>query len=133
MALRYSNLARVLKFYLGPAIKAVVSPRPSDDLLEEALLATQIQLARVDRLAAAYRFEYEIFLIHPVQDILRGSDGDTVTRIEAISPVPIRSTARLFGPSAADFYFPLDGHLNPAGSQKVADYVVRESRQSESR
>ena len=41
------------------------------------LTATGLQLTRLQALARRYGFAYEIYLIHPVQDIVRGTHEET--------------------------------------------------------
>ncbi|MGR9074434.1 MAG: SGNH/GDSL hydrolase family protein [Gammaproteobacteria bacterium] len=124
--LRHSNLFRVLKYRFGPAIKQYVSPAADQKVLEAALKITKRQLARLDGLSGRYGFAYDIYLIHPVQDILRGSDRNTLEALRSISPRTVKSTASLFYRSPERFYFPLDGHLNPEGSRKIAGYLIAE-------
>lgn len=82
------------------------------------------QLSRFERLGEQFDFTTHIFLIHPVQDILRSSYHDTILKLQSISPKTIHSTANLFHPHPEQYYFPLDGHLNEKGSQKVAAYLL---------
>lgn len=122
--LKHSNFARVLKFYFGPQLKELLAPSAGKETLNHALSLMKEQLSRFERLAAQFGFTTHIFLIHPVQDILRGSYHDTISSIRSISPKTIHSTAHLFLPDPGPFFFPLDGHLNEKGSQKVADFLL---------
>lgn len=122
--LRHSNLARVLKFYFGPQIKKSFAPHTQKDTQEHALSLMKEQLARFKRLGEQHHFTIHLFLIHPIQDIMRGSYQDTILKMQSISPTTIHSTAHLFLLSSEQYYFPLDGHLNPRGSQKIASYLL---------
>ena len=122
--LAHSNLVRVIKFYLGPTIKSLVAPAPGESLLQQALDATRKELHRLQSLSERYGFAYQVFVVHPVQDISRGTYKDTLEKLQAISPRPIVPTAQLFLPNPRSYYFPLDGHLNAAGSRKLAQLVV---------
>ena len=122
--LEHSNFARVLKFYLGPQLKELLAPAAKKETLNHALTLMKEQLNRFVELGEQHNFTTHIFLIHPVQDILRGSYRETILKFETISPTPIHSTARLFSPDPEPYYYPLDGHLNEKGSRKIADYVL---------
>ena len=124
--LRHSNLARVVKFYFGPQLKKALAPHPKEDTLEHALSLMKEQLVRFQRLGEEHHFTIHLFLIHPIQDIMRGSYQDTIVKMQSISPKPIHSTAHLFLRSSKQYYFPLDGHLNPRGSKKIASYLLSE-------
>ena len=94
--LRHSNLARALKFYFGPQIKKLFAPHTKKETLEHALSLMKEQLARFKRLGEEHHFTIHLFLIHPVQDIMRGSYQDTMKKMQSLSPAPIHSTAHLF-------------------------------------
>ncbi len=127
--LRHSNLARLVKFHFGPVIKGWISPGLDARRLEQALQLTGAQLRRLERLAQDFGFDYEILLLHPVQDILRGTAADTRERLDAFSPIPLVPTAPLFTESPGRFYFPLDGHFNPLGARTLAEFLIsREDR-----
>ena len=126
--LKYSNLARVVKFYFGPQLKELFAPSARKETLNHALSLMKEQLTRFERLAVQFGFTPHIFLIHPVQDILRGSYHDTIFSLQSISSKTIHSTAHLFLPDPEPFFFPLDGHLNGEGSQKVAEYLLSDFR-----
>lgn len=122
--LEHSNLARAAKFYLGPQIKELVAPTAKDATLNQALLLMEKQLNRFERLEEELGFSGHIFLLHPLQDILRGTYQETILQLQTISPKTIYSTAHLFPPEPEQYFFPLDGHLNERGSQKIADYLL---------
>ena len=124
--LQHSNFARVLKFYFGPQLKELLAPPPKEEPLNHALSLMKDQLSRFERLGEQFDFSTHVFLIHPVQDILRGSYHDTILKLQAISPKTIHSTANLFLPHPEQYFFSLDGHLNKKGSQKIANYLLKD-------
>ena len=122
--LEHSNFVRVLKFYFGPQLKELFAPTAKEETLKHALTLMTEQLNRFVELGEQRDFTTHIFLIHPVQDILRGSYRETILKFESISPTPIHSTAHLFSTDPKGYYYPLDGHLNEKGSRKIADYLL---------
>lgn len=122
--LRHSNLMRLLKFYAGPLIKSLVVAKPGEERMAIALDATKQALARLDALSRSAGFEYSIYLIVPVQDILRGTAGETEAALNAVSPKPVVPTAGLYADSPARFYFAFDGHLNPEGNRRLAEFLA---------
>ena len=77
-------------------------------------------------MSETYGFEYRIYLLHPIQDIVRGSHVETLRALNALSPVEIRPTAQLFGDDTEQFFFALDGHLNRDGARRVAQLLLTE-------
>jgi hypothetical protein len=122
--LKHSNLVRLAKFYFGPAIKQRLAPQPAKQVLDEALAVTGMQLRRLDQMAGLYGFDYHIILIHPVQDILRGTDKETLSALQQIAPKAIVPTADALRDDPAKYYFRFDGHLNPAGSERMAKLLL---------
>lgn len=122
--LRHSNLLRLAKFHAGPALKAMVVAEPGIERMATALEATQEALMRLETLSSDYGFEYEIYLIVPVQDILRGTHPDTLATLNSVSPKPANPTAQVFSDSPSSYYFAYDGHLNPAGSARLAQFLL---------
>jgi len=122
--LNHSALMRVAKFQWGPTIKALVVAAPGDERMATALEATKRSLARLDDLSRSRGFAYTIYLIVPVQDIIRGSYGDTLKTLDGVSPKPAVPTAELYLSSPKSFYYAFDGHLNPAGSSKLAQFLI---------
>ena len=113
--LQYSNLARVVKFYFGPSLKALWAPTAKEETLDQALALMERQLNRLTKMSEQFNFRTDIFLIHPVQDLLRGSYKVTESTLRAISPTGMHSTAHLFLPSPEQYFFSLDGHFNEKG------------------
>lgn len=124
--LRHSNLVRLAKYYWGPALRSALVPQLDRERLEASLAITRRALQHLHRLSAEYGFAYSIYVIHPVQDILRASDEATRAELEHIAPAPVRRTAQLFAADPPHFYYAYDGHLNRAGSQRIAEFLVAE-------
>ncbi len=122
--LQVSNLARVIKFHFAPIIKKAFVVAPEENLLQEGLELTKQQLNKLQALSKKHNFEFEVVLIHPVQDISRGSHQETFKAIQAISPIKVIPTAKLFEPNPNDYYFSFDGHFNKAGSDKMVELFL---------
>jgi hypothetical protein len=125
--LRYSNLVRVAKFYAGPLLRSLIVAEPGEERMALALEATRAALVRLDELSRREQFSYEIYLIVPVHDILRGTAADTLSTLNGLAPQPAVSTALLFTDDPSTYYFSFDGHLNPLGSRRVADFLIERS------
>ncbi len=126
--LRHSNLMRLLKFYAGPLLKSLLVAEPGPERMAIALKATQSALRRLDELSRSAGFEYTIYLIVPVQDILRGTADETLAALNSVSPKPAVATAQLYSESPASFYFAFDGHLNPEGNRRLAEFLASRDR-----
>lgn len=126
--LRHSNLMRLLKFHAGPLLKSLLVAEPGPERMTIALDATRSALRRLDELSRSAGFEYTIYLIVPVQDILRGTAAETLAALDSVSPKPVVATAQLYADSPADFYFAFDGHLNPEGNRRMADFLASRDR-----
>jgi len=122
--LRHSNLLRLLKFYAGPMLKSMLVAEPGEDRMAIALEGTRSALARLDELSRREGFAYDIYLIVPVQDMLRGTHADTLATLNGVAPKPAIPTASVFAESPARFYFAFDGHLNPEGNRRLAEFLL---------
>jgi hypothetical protein len=122
--LRSSNLVRLAKFYWGPMLRSMVVADPGESRMAEALTHTQKSLQELDDLSRQAGFEYQIYLVVPVQDIIRHSYADTLATLDSVSPKPAISTAPLFVESPQNFYYAYDGHLNARGSRRVAEFLI---------
>lgn len=118
-----SQLTRRIKYHWGPLLKSALVVAPGDRMAE-ALAETKRNLLRLDALSRRNGFEYSIYLLVPVQDVIRGTHGQTLETLNRVSPKPVASTAYLFTRSPRDFYFAYDGHLNPKGSRRIADMLI---------
>ena len=90
------------------------------------------QLSRLDELSRKYTFDYQIYLLHPVQDIIQKTYIETLNRLNEISPVPIQSTAHLFEHEPQNFYYSYDGHFNALGSLKIAEFLISQDQPNSS-
>jgi hypothetical protein len=122
--LRHSNLMRMLKFYAGPRLKAMFIAEPGEERMRKAVESTRASLQRLDELSRRRGFEYSIYLLVPVHDVLRGTYGDTLATLQGVSPKQVIPTAELFLDSPAQYYFAFDGHLNAQGSRRIADFLI---------
>lgn len=125
--LSYSNLARVLYFHFGPYFRAVFAPGAQTAKLEEALALTRKSLAVLGEMAHEKGFTLEVYLLHPMQDIMRRSASKTFEQIDRILPegVAMVATYQLFQEQPLDAYYAYDGHFNSTGAQIVADLLLK--------
>ena len=121
--LEHSYLMRRAKYHWGPMLKSMLVVDPGDQM-ERALEDTRAALNALDALSRRAGFDYSIYVIVPVQDILRQSDRQTLAAVNSVSPKKVIATAQLFDESPTRFYFAYDGHLNPLGSRTLAEYLV---------
>lgn len=131
--LQRSNLIRIAKYHAGPYLKSLIVADPGERLTE-SLLYTDRSLKRLDDLSRRAGFTYNIYLLVPVQDIIRGTYPDTLATLNRVSPKPVISTAPLFLESPRKFYYAYDGHINSLGSRRIAEFLVSlDARTSSSR
>ena len=119
-----SQLVRRVKYHWGPMLRTIVLAEPDDKRREDALAYTARAFKELDDLARRSAFEYEIFLVVPVQDILLKSDGETLATLNRVARKPAISTADLFRDAPQRFYFAYDGHLNASGARRVAEFLI---------
>ena len=125
LTLTYSNLARVAYGVVGPYLRAVLSDAPDGGQLASALAVTGEELRRLQELSRRYGFALSIYLLHPIQDLLRDTYSATAVAVEGIAGgAAVVDLAPALLDRATQYYFPYDGHLNPAGAAKVADALV---------
>ena len=134
--LEYSNIARITYYMAGPALRAMLSPEVNETELALAIGATQAQLARLQAMAETRGFRLSIYVVHPMQDLMRGTWQETESTIKRIAPgnVLVVDTAHsLVGTDKPpqDYYYPIDGHLNPEGAARVAKYMAIETDKSQ--
>ena len=125
-----SNLMRLAKFYWGPMLKSLVVADPGEERLAQALRFTAANLARLDAMSRRRGFSYRIYLIVPVQDVIRGSYPATLDALNGVAPKPVISTAHLFVENPASYYYAYDGHINTKGSQRIGEFLVEQERKS---
>jgi hypothetical protein len=120
-----SNLLRVVYFRFGPALRSALSPEPEPERVRAALEVTGEELGRLDRLSERYGFTYEIWVLHPVQDLLRGTHVATVRAIEEVAPAGrVHGTAEALADDPAGHYYAYDGHLNARGAARIAELLA---------
>lgn len=122
--LRHSNLIRMAKFYAGPTLKSLIVAEPGEARMAIALDATASALKWLDKLSREYGFDYQVLLVVPVQDILRGTAGKTLETLNSVSPKAAVSTVPALIDAPADYYYAFDGHLNPSGARRVAELLI---------
>lgn len=123
-----STLMRLVKYYWGPILKSLLVADPGEKRMGIALAATEQYLRQLDELSRRVGFEYNIYLLVPVQDIIRGTDGETLETLTRVSPKRVIPTAQLFVESPQKYYYAFDGHLNPGGSRRIAEFLVESER-----
>ncbi len=130
LPLQKLNLIRVVLLYTGPLLRSWFTPGADAALVAQALEVTGAELRRLDALAHTYGFAYDVTLIHPVQDIMRGTDQQTAYAIRSITPgsIAVRSTADALRADPAHYYYSLDMHLNAAGHRAIADFLTSVER-----
>lgn len=119
-----SNLVRLAKFYWGPMLKSLIVADPGQERLKQALYYTGENLKRLDRISRARGFTYSIYLIVPVQDIIRDGYPQTLQALNRVSPKPAVSTAHLFVDNPTSYYYSYDGHINARGSRRIGEFLV---------
>jgi hypothetical protein len=125
--LERSNLARLIKFHWGPLLRTAIQPGLADDRRQEALELTRGALSRLDLLSKQRHFSYRIYLLHPMQDLMRGTHEDTARALADISVAPVQSLAPLFLDDPGTYYYPLDGHINGRAAEAVVRHLMAES------
>lgn len=124
MLLERSALMRLVKYYWGPILKSLIVADFGKERMAVALSATKESLHKLDDLSRQMGFEYTIYLLVPVHDIMRGTHGDTLDTLNRVSPKPVIGTAQLFLDAPKKYYYAFDGHLNAEGSRRVAEFLI---------
>jgi hypothetical protein len=122
--LEHSNLVRRIKYHWGPTLRTLLLNEPTEARMKEALAVTGQSLARLDAYSREVGFAYQIYLIVPVQDIKRGTYGQTLATLNSVSPKPAIQTAPLLVDKPEQYYFSYDGHLNSTGNRRLADFLI---------
>jgi hypothetical protein len=128
----HSVLMRRVKFFWGPQIKSLIVADPGEYRMNIALTATRENLQRLDELSHRFGFDYTIYLLPTVQDILRGTDGATLAALSGVSPRPVVAIADVFRDAPKTYSYGLDGHLNPKGARRVAELLIAQDRRQPS-
>ena len=126
--LNSSYLMRHAKYRWGPLMKSLVVDPPGNERMSEALHYTREALQELDAASHKLGFEYVIYLIVPVQDILRGTADDTLATFNSVSPKPAIATASVLSDEPTKYYFSYDGHLNAEGNRRLADMLIAQDQ-----
>ena len=122
-----SYLMRRAKYHWGPMLKSMIVDDPGLRMTT-ALESTRKGFEELDALSKKAGFEYVVYLIVPVQDVIRGSYPQTLAALNSVSGRPAIETAYLYLDRPARFYFAFDGHLNPLGSRTLAEFLIGQDR-----
>lgn len=122
--LGHSHLARLVKFYWGPLVKSLLVASPGEERFAQALHYTRLSLERLDSMSRARGFEYRIYLIVPVHDLLRRTHTQTLDTLDGVAPKRVISTAPLLVDDPASYYFAYDGHINARASRKIGEFLA---------
>jgi hypothetical protein len=126
LVLEHSNLGRFFYFTLGNQVRSLFSPPASQKTLESGLLVTRNQIQRLTKLSEIYGFGIEIFVIHPVQDLIRRTSDNTIHTLQnSIPGYKFASSAKIFAPNPSQYYFSYDGHFNAKGAKKFAEFLIK--------
>ena len=122
----HSNLVRIMVVQIGPTLRSWFSLKASPADVQAGIKALTGQLALLDALSRDYEFDYSIFLLHPMQDLMRQTYGETADAVRTAAPsaVEVIDTAEAMLEDPARFYFPFDGHFNPEGAQAIAQFLI---------
>jgi hypothetical protein len=115
---------RRIKYHWGPMLRTFVLAEPGEERKKEALHYTARAFKELDELSRRIGFEYEVYLIVPVHDIIMGTEGDTLSMLNSVTVKPVVPTADLFREAPKDFYFSYDGHLNVKGAARVGEFLI---------
>jgi hypothetical protein len=109
-------------------MKSLVVDPPGNERMSQALHYTEEALKELDDTSRRLGFEYVVYLIVPVQDIIRGTADETLATFNSVSPKPAIATAQALTGEPTQYYFAYDGHLNVEGSRRVADMLIAQDR-----
>lgn len=127
LILEYSNLVRNAYYVYAPLLRAKLSPGMGNTELQQALAVTARQFRTLEELAARYGFEYSIYIIPPMQDVMNGGYEDALAAIKEIAQtdrVYSIAPALLEDGQPEQYYYAMDGHPNVAGAAKLARFMV---------
>jgi len=126
--LEYSNLARLLYRQFGPQIRAALAPQATSEKLEIGVTAMARELRHLDRLAERHGFAVAVYVLYPMQDLLRGSHLAALEAIRrAAGDLRLIDTAPALLDDPRRYYFRYDGHFNAAGAERVAALLAAEA------
>jgi hypothetical protein len=110
-------------------LKSIIVAEPGEERIAQALHFTERNLKRLDDMSRRRGFDYTIYLIVPVQDLIRGSHQRTLDDLNRVSPRPVVATAHLFTDRPTRYYYAYDGHINTDGSRRIGSFLVETDRQ----
>ena len=84
------------------------------------------EMQKSDAMSSKYNFSLSIYLLHPMQDLVRQTHRETADAVRSAAPgrVDVIDTAVALLNDPAQFFFPFDGHLNPKGAGAIADFLL---------
>ena len=127
--LAHSNLLRLVYAQFGSSIRSWFSPSVPAAQLEGGIAAMAGAFAGLRALSAERGFTLTVYVLHPVQDLLRGTWPETAAAVQTAAGVlPVVDTAAALLDDPAAYYFAYDGHLNPAGARRIAAFLLDEWR-----
>jgi hypothetical protein len=89
------------------------------------LNATQKYIEELGQTASRYGFTLNVYIIHPIQDVRRGTYKTTARLLaERIGFAPVVSTAPAVLDKPEQYYYRFDGHFNPRGSRAIAEMLL---------
>ena len=130
--LEHINLARLTYYIFGPMLRQAFTPGLKTDERVQALSLMAQELTRLETLSQQYGFATSVYLVHPMQDIMRGSWTQTQSDMQSIADhVSVISTAPALieYTDISDIYYPLDGHVTPEGATRIARLIAGDFRQ----
>ena len=73
-------------------------------------------------------YKLSIYLLHPAQDLLRGTYSETEEAIQnAIDDELLKTrTSQILSDKPSSYYYPYDGHLNAKGAQRISALLINE-------
>jgi hypothetical protein len=121
------NLARIVKFFIGPQLRSIWSRELSGDAIIDVRAEMEKHLSKLDSLSRKFGFDYQIVLLHPMQDHMRGTAAHTLRVITGLSKGKnVISTVDVFKDTPSRYYFAYDGHFNKFGAEAVAKKLIDE-------
>jgi hypothetical protein len=129
LILEHSNFVRNAYYIYAPVLRAAFSPEMDAMELQRALAITAQQFRRLKELATYYGFDYSIYILHPMQDLLNGGYENTLAAIREIAPtdrVYTTAPAWLDGGPPQQYYYAMDGHPNATGAAKLAHFMMKQ-------
>jgi hypothetical protein len=123
----HSNLMRIAYVQFGAQLRAMFAGSSPPDL-SAGIAAVRNELERLKALGEAYDFKTTLYVLHPVQDLTRQTYAETLAAVRsAAGSLPVVDTAPVLLDEPRRYYFPYDGHFNPAGAARVADLLAGET------